>query len=118
MKKLVDIGIRRIEVVIRTKALDVISGQELGMDTPSKSVGVQWSRTLTTRRGGSERSSLIEQSQRHGHMSEESPDESGQVQKTCNSSYNAAVIFKNNCGYRVLMFRSGPSLAASRVRRA
>ena len=37
---------------------------------------------------------MTKQSQRHGRMSAEGPDESGQVKRTCNSSCNAGVKWK------------------------
>ena len=57
------------------------SSQELGMNISQGSAGEPRSRALTTRRRGSKRfrCDALTQSQRHGRMSAESPDESGQV---------------------------------------
>ena len=64
----------RIRLSIRTETPYESSGQKPRVDTA-------WSRTLTARRGGSERSrsDVIEQSQRHGRMSAEGPDEASSV---------------------------------------
>ena len=90
------IGTRPLEVDIDTETLDVISGQKLTMDRiQPKLLGCR-SRTLTTRRGGWERSrcDVIEQTQRQGRMRAECLEESGQATGTCNSSCNQAVNLK------------------------
>ena len=85
----------RCEVDLRTETLGRSSSQKLGC-TALRSAGEPWSRALTTRRRGSEtdRCDAIKQSQRHGRMSAESIDASGQVTETCHSSCNAAVKLK------------------------
>ena len=111
---------RQYEVDIHTETLDGESSEKLGMDTALGSAGEPWSRALTTRRRGSERSmsDAIKQSQRHGRISAESPDESGQVTRTCNSSCNAAVNLKQLWRPSVDVSKRRDTLASSRVRGA